>query len=402
MRILFISSEYPPETGFGGIGTYTRIAARSMSARGHDVTVIAELRRGGTPFAMDDGVAVHRVQPEPFPLPGGRIFYPLRLLSYHAVYQTLVRLSRARAVLKKYRELAAGADFDIIEAPECGAEAHYIRPARARLVIRLHTPWEMIARLDQKDDARTDTAFAGWLEKRVARRAHAVTSPTLALKRILEKRWGLKNVVHYPNPVDLENLPVRTGPGNYIIYTGRVEYRKGVHVLVKAYAELCREGGEIPPLLLVGAPFGAVRGGGEYGALIEEMIRKNRIQDRVQWIRSAAREIVVEKMAGATAAVFPSLWENFPYACLEAMACGVPAIASACGGYPEMISDGVSGLLFRPLDHLDLAGRLRNLLRDPGLSQRLSEGGRARVESAYAAGIVGREAEQFYGSVIHG
>ena len=401
MNILFISSEYPPETGFGGIATYTRLMAQALSGRGHRVEVISLSREKAPSESRDGRIAVHRVLPEPFPLPAHPRLYYFRALCYRTVFNSLVRLSFARAVLKKCEALGADSGFDVIEAPECGAEAYYLRPKRARLVIRLHTPWELAAKLDRIDGPRTDVLFTGFLERRAARAAHGVSSPTLALKGILERRWRLKNVVHYPNPLDVENMHPKSGPGDYIIYIGRVEYRKGVHVLIRAYAE-ARKSGLDMPLLLMGAPFGALKGGRDYGSVIEEMIRELGLSGRVEWVRRGAREEVLRRLSGAAAAVFPSLWENFPYSCLEAMASAVPVIASDTGGFREIIREGDSGLFFTPPDHGELADRLRTLLDDRGLALRLGQGGRRKVEEEYACGKIAEKAEHFYQGLVNG
>ena len=401
MNILFISSEYPPETGFGGIATYTRLMAQALSGRGHRVEVVSLSREKAPSESRDGRIAVHRVLPEPFPLPAHPRLYYFRALCYRTVFNSLVRLSFAKAVLKKCEELGADDGFDIIEAPECGAEAFYLKPERARLAIRLHTPWQLAAKLDRIDEPWTDVLFTGFLERRTARAAHGISSPTLALKAVLEKRWKLKNVVCYPNPMDVENMHPKSGPGNYIIYTGRVEYRKGVHVLIRAYAEARRSGLEMP-LLLMGAPFGALKGGRDYGSVIEEMIRELELSGRVEWIRHGTREEVLQRLSGAAAAVYPSLWENFPYSCLEAMASAVPVIASNIGGYREIIEEGGSGLFFTPPDHLQLADRLKVLLNDKGLALRLGQGGRKRVAEEYACGKIAEKAENFYRGLLNG
>jgi glycosyltransferase involved in cell wall biosynthesis len=76
--------------------------------------------------------------------------------------------------------------------------------------------------------------------------------------------------------------------------------------------------------------------------------------------------------------VLPSLWEAFPIGPLEAMACGVPQVATNVGGTAEAVSHGETGLLCPPNDSAALAERIVRLLRDPDLRNRMSDASRAR------------------------
>lgn len=403
MRILFVSAEYPPETGRGGIGTYTHVTAHALAARGHAVEVIA-LSERETPYVQEDGpVRIHRVGPGFHPLPAGRLLFRYRALCRRLWPHTLIRLAFAGSVRDKAAALMAERAFDIVESPECGAEGALIRPVSGcRTVVRLHTPFSMAARLDQIPMGFWDLRKTERIEREAARRARGISSPTRALAAILRGRWRLGPVTVYPNPLDLGSEPPPAAEGDdRIVYTGRVEYRKGVHVLLKAFAQLVKSG--FPHrLLLVGAPYGGLKGGRTYGGLIEELAVRLGVAGRMEWIRGADRAKVRALLSGAAAAVYPSVWENFPYACLEAMAAGLPVVASRIGGYPEMIEDGGSGILFNPLDADDLALKLSALLRDDSRRAALGAAARRRVAAAFGSETVAAAAERFYGEVLNG
>ena len=104
-------------------------------------------------------------------------------------------------------------------------------------------------------------------------------------------------------------------------------------------------------------------------------------------------------LADATICVVPSLWQDaFPLGVLEAMAAGKPVVATSVGGIPEMIDNGVNGLMVPPADDQALAGALVRLLTNPELSARLALAGVQRVEERFTperqleaiTGIVGR------------
>ncbi|OGS37145.1 MAG: hypothetical protein A2293_15815 [Elusimicrobia bacterium RIFOXYB2_FULL_49_7] len=402
MRILFISSEYPPETGYGGIGTYTQVAARLLSQAGHEVDVLSLLIEETAPCSKDGLVTVYRVAPEPFPLPKAKRLYYFRALCRRTLYSSLVRLSFAKAAGKACVRLFAEKPYDIIEAPECGAEAAYLKPFRKQLIVRLHTPWSLASRLDRLPLPWTDRVFTGILEKRGARMAVGVSAPSHAMARLLKQRWGLADVTVYPNPMDFDISPVSHQRGEYILYTGRVEYRKGIHTLIKAYDLLRKTNAEVPRLLLFGRPFGELRKGLSYESVVEKMIADKGLGQSVQWIKGGPREAVKTVLSKAIMAVYPSLWENYPYTCLEAMAAGVPVVASDCGGYPEMIVQAESGLLFPPLDASTLAEAMGSLLNHPQAATTMGEQARLAIREKCGAEAFVSAAVGFYERVRNG
>jgi glycosyltransferase involved in cell wall biosynthesis len=80
----------------------------------------------------------------------------------------------------------------------------------------------------------------------------------------------------------------------------------------------------------------------------------------------------------------PSLFEGMPVALLEAMALGVPAVATAVGGTPEVVADGVTGRLVPPKDPAALAAALLQLLTDEGRRQAMGSAAHARAEARFS------------------
>ncbi|MDD5674736.1 MAG: glycosyltransferase, partial [Chitinivibrionales bacterium] len=89
LRILYISNEYPPQTGFGGIATYTKTIAEIMAERGHAVQVLARSPEGVTFIETVNGVTVHRISAGTYRLPEGKLAYPLRRVCRSAFPHTL-------------------------------------------------------------------------------------------------------------------------------------------------------------------------------------------------------------------------------------------------------------------------------------------------------------------------
>jgi N-acetyl-alpha-D-glucosaminyl L-malate synthase BshA len=112
------------------------------------------------------------------------------------------------------------------------------------------------------------------------------------------------------------------------------------------------------------------------------------------------REWVVPLLSAADLFLLPSLQESFGLAALEAMACGVPVVASRVGGLPEVIEDGASGFLHEPDDLEGMAASGTRLLTDPALHGRVSEAGRRRVDSRFCVHEIVPQYEALYREVV--
>lgn len=397
MRICYISSEYPPETGYGGIGTYTRYIAEGMAERGHSVTVISQSTSSESTYCNSQGVHLYRVPPVPYPLPQHRYAYYLRRCVTALFPHTLNRLCRAIAFRNKIRELSTlqKRPFDIIESAECGAESSCVpRSSGKKQVIRLHTPWEFIRILDSLHEPAGDLLALPFLEKRTTKRADAITAPSRAIALAVKKRWNLGHITIIPNPLPSHRFPPSNG--NSWIYTGRIEKRKGVHHLITAYADVCREMPQVPRLKLIGKAYGTDRTGIDYGETVASLINSHHLPDKIHWIQGATPQEVTRYLQDAAAAFFPSLWENFPYACLEAMASGCAVVATNCGGFPEIIDHNRSGLLVPPGSSEALGSAMRYLLKNHAEGQRMGREARNHVMKTVSVATVCENMEHFY------
>lgn len=399
MRILYVSNEYPPETGFGGIGTYTRHMAEAMAQRGHQVHVICRSASDIPASYKSDNLTICRIPAGTYPLPASKLFFFFRQWCYHSIPHTLIRLAWAREVWTEYKRLVStGIAFDIVEYPDCGAEGYWLAGRIAiTSVVRLHTPWTIAREIDRIKEPLPDRLTMAFFERRAIVRATLITSPTADLAQRLHRRWQIGHTVVVPNPI-LPQAFVPTGSGRWI-YTGRVEYRKGVHVLVEAY-RLLKETRTPPELLLVGRPFGDLPNGTAYGDYIRKLIETYDLGTSIRWVEGATPEQVTDHLHNASAGIFPSLWENFPYACLEAMAGGLAIVASRCGGYCEMIEEGRSGLLCKPGDVEDLAVNLGRLCGEPGLIAQLGAEASARARNLFSTEAVCPTMEKTYAQAI--
>ena len=123
----------------------------------------------------------------------------------------------------------------------------------------------------------------------------------------------------------------------------------------------------------------------------EERARLERLAgDRVRFLGAQPREQVLRVLRAADVAVLSSRWENFPHVLVEALAVGTPVVATAVGGVPEIVEDGVNGLLVPAEDPEALAAALRRVLEEPGLRDRLAAATAGSVERFAPERVYGR------------
>jgi glycosyltransferase involved in cell wall biosynthesis len=125
-------------------------------------------------------------------------------------------------------------------------------------------------------------------------------------------------------------------------------------------------------------------GSGPWRGQIEERARLWGVADRVEFCGRVYHEHLPDYYRQADLFVLACFndagnQDNLPNVLLEAMACGVPVISTRMQGIPELIEDGVSGLLVEPRDVGGLAAAIRRLMDDRALAERLGRAGRARV-----------------------
>jgi len=116
-------------------------------------------------------------------------------------------------------------------------------------------------------------------------------------------------------------------------------------------------------------------------------------------IFTGRRTDVPSLLSRCTAAVSSSRSEGLSNAIMEAMAASLPVVATAVGGNVELVRDGRTGFLVRPGDASQLAARLVDVLRDPGLAARLGHAGRRRVEDEYSARRLGERLQMLYAEI---
>ncbi len=184
--------------------------------------------------------------------------------------------------------------------------------------------------------------------------------------------------------------PRRPGLRRVLVVSRFVE-RKGIGNAISAIARV--PGCE---LLIAGGPPAARLDGDAEAVRYRRMAADHGVADRVRLLGSVPRERVPALMRSADAVVCVPWYEPFGIVPLEAMACGVPVIASAVGGLVDSVVDGATGLHVPPRRPRALARKLKWLLHDDDLRRRLGAAGAERARARYGWRTVARQTLESY------
>ena len=204
---------------------------------------------------------------------------------------------------------------------------------------------------------------------------------------------GCARIIIVPNCAAEEFFSARSGEGQGedIVFVGSFVKEKGVTELLEAMAHL-RKAGFTNRLILAG---GRKKG---FPAWVSDQIKTLSL-DRVQIFENLPPSRLAEIMADAALFVLPSHLEGLPIAMLEAMAVGLPVVATPVGGIPDVIEDGINGCLVPVGDSAGLAGSLERLLRAPDLRRRMGVANRQKALHAYHPSVTMQALDNLYRSL---
>lgn len=189
-----------------------------------------------------------------------------------------------------------------------------------------------------------------------------------------EASWERLHVVHCGvDPASYGRSPgarLTEPPQARLVTVGRLVAVKGQLLLIDAVAELRARGLEVTAEII---------GEGPQRPVLQRRIAELELEDIVALTGALSQDEVPARLRAATVFVLPSFAEGVPVVAMEAMALGVPVVASRIAGVPELIEDGVSGVLTTPSRTDELVEAIERLVREPALRERLAIAGREAV-----------------------
>ncbi len=358
MRLLFINSEFPPVGA--GAGNASSNLARHLVEMGNEVTVVTSAFNGLPKAETCAGVRILRG-----PAPRRRVDRS------DALEQTVFiagALWRCLGLMREYRPDAVLAFFGV----PSGVVAWILR-------LLFGVPYVVSLR---GGDVPGFRPYDFWLYHRLAapvlrviwHGAAAVVANSVGLRELARAFDSSVEIPIVPNGVDIERFQPaqRAWTGPRILSVGRIVYQKGLDLAMLALAGVKDIDWQW-----------RVVGDGPQLQTLQRMIVDQDLRERVHFLGWLQPKALEEEYKGANLFLFPSRDEGMPNAVLEAMASGLPVVATRIAGNEELVLDGQTGALVPIGDLGALRDALRHLLSDSSLRERMGDAGRRRVEREY-------------------
>ncbi len=213
----------------------------------------------------------------------------------------------------------------------------------------------------------------------------------------LKSQYGLDSMVTY-NGLDVEDfhsLPPRNSEALNVLFVGGLEPRKGLEYLVLAMERVVQE---MPTTRLVAVAKPGF-GGADNWAFFEQLALRANVRGRMDFHESVSQSLLLQCYSNCDVLALPSRNEGWGLSLMEAMACGKPVVASDVGGVPELVRNGVEGILVKAGDVPELGNAILRLLKKPELRAQMARKGRARVKE-FSWDVTAREVLAEYRRVL--
>jgi alpha-maltose-1-phosphate synthase len=377
-----LTREYPPEV-YGGAGVHVEYLSRALADL-VDLTVHCQ----GADRPPDS--LPHVVAHQPWDKLAGAND-ALRVISADLAMTAAVSGAQVVHSHTWYANLAGHLSLLLYGVPHV-MTSHSLEPLR---------PWKA-------EQLGGGYALSSWCERTAIRSATAViavsngmksdilvTYPEVAADRVHVIHNGIDAGLYRPDPGREVLGKYGIDPGRpSVVFVGRVTRQKGLPVLLRA-ARRFDAGAQ---LVLCAGQADTAELQAEVTGLVEGL---RATRDGVILIPGMlAKAEVIQILSHATVFVCPSDYEPLGIVNLEAMACGCAVVASAVGGIPEVVADGVTGLLVPPGDEAALAAAINALIRDPGLAAAFGARGRERAVAEFSWDGIAAQTAELYGQLV--
>lgn len=394
MRILHLSWEYPPLV-YGGLGRHVHALAHAQAAEGHDVIVLTAAE-SATPTkpslppeaTFADDVGVIRVRSDAPPLTFDHDLVGWVTVMEHALIRAGLRLQRdwEPDVIHGHDWMVAHAGVALRDATAAPLTATIHATESGRHQGCLDAP-----------EARAINAIENWL----AGTCDALTVCSHHMQAEVAQLFGLEpgRIRVIPNGIDAQawlrddaaalRMRQKLGsPQPLLVYSGRVEYEKGIHNLLVALGDIRRDH---PQCLL------AISGQGSQAAELARYAGELGVAESVRFAGWLPEDDLHALVAAADLAVIPSIYEPFGLVALEAAALGTPLVVAATGGLAEFAGTRQErARTFHPGDPADLTRAVLAALADPADRWQRARAAQAALSAEYNWQLIARRVVDLY------
>ena len=366
MRILVLNWQDRMNPQAGGAETHLHEIFGRLAGV-HDVTLLVSGWKGGAQQARIDGMEVHRT--------GGRYTFNLAAPAY-------------------YRRRFRRREFDVLV--EDLNKVPLMTPLLAGHPVTLLVHHLFGATAFQ--EASAPVAATTWLLERPLGRIYRKT-PTMAVSRSTARDLGSRGldeeaIAVIPNGVDLGPCDPDGAEGRFadptVLYLGRLKRYKRVDLPIRAVAALAAQGLDVRMV---------IAGTGDHEPELRALVEELDVGDRVRFAGFVSEEEKIRLFRRAWVHVLTSPKEGWGITNLEAAACGTPTVASDSPGLRDSVVDGETGFLVPHEDVRALADRIRALIEDDTLRERLG-GNARRFAERFTWDRAAEETEAFLETVV--
>jgi glycosyltransferase involved in cell wall biosynthesis len=376
MRILLVTYEYPP-VGAGG-ATAGQAIAKSLTQLGHRMVILTSGFKGLPSRCEDKGITIHRVASRRARIDRSDVIEKSSFLAAGLMFvPTIIRAHQVEGAIVFFS--IPGGPIGLLGRWLCGVP--YIISLRGGDVPGAESGLNFVHHLLRP------------LRRTILKNSIAIVANSNGLQKMAETADPFPVEV-IPNGVDTDFfIPAQSKPARNesvlrILFVGRFQRQKNIPFLLGQVAQLSPKTFE---LHLVGD--------GPEKQVLEELTRKLRIASAVTWYGWLRAAELLHVYQSLDCLVNPSLYEGMSNVVLEAMACGLPVIASRVPGNEELVLDGETGFLFHLGKPATLLSALAQL-RDPNLRRRMGISARNRAMNFYSWNNAARQYADLFSTAL--
>ena len=273
---------------------------------------------------------------------------------------------------------------------------------RVPTAIKFHSPAALIMNI--YDTPKTDRVLTTFAEQLAINQAAVLTSCSQFLADEVTNKMDEGKPIHVvPNGIDVplfdrdEGIDVHTRFGlpkdkKIIFFANRMEERKGIHIVQEMVQQTLAKYPDIAFAFAGRDLFGYME------KRILPWVKDHQLQSRFFYLGQITLPEVRACLKKSSIFLIPSLWENCPYSCLEAMTAGRAIVSSDCGGMPELIEHERTGVLAKNGNPASFVAALERMIEDDKLRERCGAAARAEVEKRLTDVAIGKRSIDVYQS----
>ncbi len=394
MNVCFVTPEYFPISG--GTGAYVYYLSHSLQKLGHNVHVVA--RHSEDAEKTVNGIKAHYIK---------------------GTGNALTRYWRfARSASKRIEELNKQIGLDIIHANLPLVPSFAIPKDSAKaLVCAVHSTWKGEAIVTKRDNPKELNPNEKMMlrfnrvlrryETQLMKRSDALIAVSKYTVGELTELYGIeeKKIHVIYNGVDINKFKPRPDRAKLrqefgleeekriVLFVGRLYHRKGLETLLHSIPPVLQEFGDVK-FAISGTGFKKKE------QSLRDLSKELDIEDTVKFLGYVPDEKLPDLYSASDIFVLPAIYENFPFAILEAQATGLPVISTKVGGIPEFLVDKENGFLIDPGDPKQLTERVLALLQDPKLAEKMGRQGRSLIEEKFAWRLITDQVINLYHKLL--